>query len=126
MTFAPFSCRNVSQLYEDVEILNLEQIHLLAKAKFMYKHKNKKLPKNFENYFSTANQYSRYNLRSASNSDYKCVWGKTIRSTKRLQYNIVKTWNTIPQEIRDLGTLSNFSAIFKVHLLNQVTAAAAQ
>ena len=122
MTFAPFSCSNVSQLFEDVEILKLDQIHLLSKAKFMHKHKNKKLPTNFEHYFSKTNQCSRYNLRSASNSDYKCTWGKTSKSTERLQYKAVKIWNTIPKEIRNLSSLANFCAVYKVHLLNETIA----
>ena len=122
MTFAPFSCRNVSKLYDDIEILNLDQLHHLLKGKFMYKHKHEKLPKNFESYFQIANDSGNYNLRSSSNSNYKCIWGKTTKSTKRLQYNAVKTWNAIPLEIRNLGTLSNFSAVYKLHLINQISA----
>ena len=48
MTFAPFSSPNVQQIYNELDLLNLQQIHKLAKAKFVFKHRNGLLPKNFE------------------------------------------------------------------------------
>ena len=114
MTFTPYSCDNVKHLYDDIELLDLTQIHKLCKAKFMFKHKNEILPSNFDEYFKTGGR----GLRSTDNSVYKHVWGRTTKSLKRLQFDGVKVWNSIPKSIRELNSIGNFSQIYKIHLLN--------
>ena len=63
MTFAPFQSSNPQQFYDEIEILNLKQIHILEKAKFMFKFKNKKLPSNFDGYFQEAGEHHNYNYK---------------------------------------------------------------
>ena len=60
----------MKDLYEDLQLLNLDQIHKVAKAKFMYKYKGGKLPSNFDNFLVSASDVHNYNLRSASLSSY--------------------------------------------------------
>ena len=71
MTFAPFQSSNPQQFYDEIEILNLKQIHILEKAKFMFKFKNKKLPSNFDGYFQEAGEHHNYNLRSSNQQNYQ-------------------------------------------------------
>ena len=118
MTFAPFSSHNVEKIYDDLELLNLTQIHKLSKAKFVYKHKNGLLPNNFENYLCSVEQVHRYRLRSASNGCYREICSNTNESRKMIQYEGAKLWNTIPRNIKIVETLRNFSQIYKIHLLN--------
>ena len=118
MTFAPFSCHNVKHLYDDLELLDLHQTHKLSKAKFVYKHKNGILPNICNKYFNIVENENGRNLRSLANSRYRQVWGRTTRSLKRMQYDGVKIWNSIPDSIRNVKSLGNFSQIYKIHLLN--------
>ena len=117
MTFTAFACSNIKQIYDDIELLDLNQIHKLSKAKFMYKHKNGMLPSNFDNYLRIT-ENSRYNTRSSSSGRYTQVWGRTNKSLKRIQYDGAKLWNAIPENIRNVESLGNFSQIYKIHLLN--------
>ena len=118
MTYAPFSCENVKQIYDDLELLDLAQIHKLSKAKFVYKHKNGLLPNNIEDYLCSVEQVHRYRLRSASNGCYRETCSNTNASRKMIQYEGAKLWNTIPRSIKIVETLQNFSQIYKIHLLN--------
>ena len=65
MTFAPFGRIDIDDLYFKLQLLGLDKIHFLEKAKFMYKFHNDKLPEIFDNYFD--NHFvitNSYNLRN--------------------------------------------------------------
>ena len=119
MTFAPFATSNVKQIYDDLELLNLNQMHNLAKAKFAYKHKNDMLPSNFDNYLHSTESIHTRNLRSTSSGNYRQVWGKLSHGFEMIQYDGAKLWNSIPVNIRNVENLKNFSEIYKIHLLNE-------
>ena len=120
LSFAPFNCRNVSALYEDLQLLNLEQIHKLSKGKFVYKYKAGKLPSNFDNYLVNTTDVHTHNLRSTSSSGYVKIWGKTNHSLKMIRYDAVKVWESIPNDIQKFETLAKFSENYKCFLLNGV------
>lgn len=117
MCFAPFGSNDVDHLYESLKILKLRQLHKLAKAKFIFKSKNEKLPSSFENFFTESHGHHQYNLRSREREDYKCEWGKTQYGMRRVQYEGVKLWNNIPQEIRKANTIEIFSEKYKELLI---------
>ena len=76
-------------------------LHKLVKAKFIFKFKNEKLPSSFANFFPENHSHHRYMLRSRVTDEYQCEWGKTQHGMKRVQYEGVKLWNSIPQEIKN-------------------------
>ena len=123
MTFAPFASHNVTNIYDDLELLNLKQIHKMIKAKFVYKHKRGMLPSNFDNYLTSIENIHGRCLRSSSSGNYRQVWGRTIMGSKLIQNEGAKLWNSIPANIRNVESLKKFSQIYKIHLLNdnQVT-----
>ena len=90
MTFAPFASHNVKHIYDDLELLNLNQIHKLSKAKFIFKHKNGMLPGNFDKYLCSTESIHSRNLRSSTNGNYRQVWGKTSHGLKMIQYDGAK------------------------------------
>ena len=120
LSFAPFNCHNIDVLYEDLQILNLEQIHKLAKGKFVYKYKTGKLLNNFENYFVNTSNVHSHNLRSSSLSCFTKVWGRTRHSLKMLQYDAIKVWENIPNKIKEMKTQTTFCENYKCFLLNGV------
>ena len=120
LSFAPFNCHNVEVLYKDLQLLKLEQIHKVAKGKFVYKYKTGKLPSNFENYLVNTSDVHSHNLRSTSLSSYAKVWGKTSHSLKMIQYDAVKVWESIPNDIKHIKTLKTFCENYKCFLLNGV------
>ena len=75
--------------------------------------KIKKLLNHFDNFLTSNTVQHRYALRSLVNQEYKCIWGKTNLGMKRLQYEGVKLWNALPQDVKDAKSLREFSKKFK-------------
>ena len=109
---------NTLQAQTQAKLLNIKQLNKLCVAKFMFKFKNKKLPKCFDNFFKARSGQLRYSLRSRVKEDYICKWGKSNYGMKRLQYEGVQLWNNIPTEIRSSNSLYDFKNKFKSYLLN--------
>ena len=50
--FAPQNNSDMVNIFKDLKLLNLEQLNKLAKAKFVYKYKNQKLPSSFDKFLT--------------------------------------------------------------------------
>ena len=98
-------------------LLNIKQLNRLSIGKFMFKFKNKKLPRSYDNFFKVRTEEQRYSLRSRGKEDYVCEWGKSNYGMKRLQYQGVQLWNNIPSDIRNVNLLKEFKTKFKSLLL---------
>ena len=115
--FVPNIETDMKLLYKKLEILDLKLLHKLSTAKFMFKFKNNKLPKSFENFFKVNTTHDRYPLRNRKKRDYICEWGKTNHGMKRLQYKGVQLWNAITPTIRNITNIKEFSKKYKMLLL---------
>ena len=116
--FLPNNAINTMQAQRKTQLLNLEQLNNMAIAKFMFKFKNGKLPKSYENFFKVRPGQQRYLLRNRAKEDYICEWGKSNFGMKRLQYEGVQLWNNIPSEIRNLRAFKEFKNKYKSHLID--------
>ena len=116
--FLPNDLGNTVLAQTQTKLLNIEQLNKLSVAKFMFKFKNKKLPKCFENFFRARPEQQRYSLRSRVNEDFIREWGKSDYGMKRLQYEGVQLWNSIAAEIRNSKSLREFKNKFKSYLLD--------
>ena len=108
----------MESVYKRLELLDVKRLNKLTTAKFMFKFKNKKLPKSFEDFFRTSQTHERYPLRNRQNNDFECEWGKTAHGMKRLQYEGVQLWNSIAPDIRNILNLKEFSGKYTKALLN--------
>ena len=115
--FLPNHTSNMESVYKRLDLLDIKKLNKLTTAKFMYKFKNKKLPKIFDNFFRTTATDQRYSLRNRVNQDFSCEWGRTIYGMKRLQYEGVQLWNGIAPIIRNLTNIKDFSKKYKLFLL---------
>ncbi len=115
--FVPNHERDMTSLYKKLGLLDLKLLHKLSTAKFMFKFKNKKLPKSFDNFFKSSTAQERYPLRNRVNREYICEWGQTNYALKRLQYQGVQLWNNISPSIRNLTNIQDFSKKYKLSLL---------
>ena len=88
--FLPNGESNTIQAHRKTELLNLKQLYNFGIAKFMFKFKNGKLPKSYENFFKVRSGQQRYLLRNRTKEDYICEWGNTNYGMKRLQYEGVQ------------------------------------
>ena len=115
--FLPNDTENTVLAQTQTKLLNIGQLNKLSIAKFMFKFKNKKLPKCFENFFRTRTGQQRYSLRSRVKEDFICEWGKSSYGMKRLQYEGVQLWNSIETDVRNSNSLREFKNKFKSLLL---------
>ena len=64
--------------------MNLEQIHILGKEKFMHKYYNETLPTTFENYFHLISYSQSYNLKGRRNETrylwFQATWPETSQA----------------------------------------------
>lgn len=118
ITYAPFQSDNTKQFYDELEVLDLNQIHKLEKAKFMFKYKKNLLPSNFNGYFQEAGEHHRYTLRSSTNQEYQQNRFLTRFGKRKIQYEGSKLWNEIPMTIKECVSLKSFSGLYKAYLLN--------
>ena len=113
-TFAPFGRIDIDDLYLQVKLLGLPQIHYLEKAKFMYKYYNDQLPANFNNYFQTEAPVTHsYNLRNRS--QHRRILSNYAE--RMIKFNGVDIWSTIPPEIKSCQNLKLFSDNLKKDIL---------
>ena len=117
ISFAPFQDHNVSQYYENLKLMNLKQIHMLEKAKFMFKIKNRKLPEKFQNYFRKSGSVHNYNLRSVANQNFMLHTAHTNYGLRMVHFTGPKLWNEIPLRIKSYYSVKHFSAQYKQYLL---------
>ena len=113
MSFASTDQSNSEYFFNALKILNLNQLNKLAKAKFIYKYRNNKLPSSFDNILKPNTNNHTYALRSMITNEFKCVWGKSNFGMKMLQYEGAQLWNEIPHEIRNASSIREFSKQFK-------------
>ena len=117
MTFAPFGPIDLKPIYKELELLNIDQIFVLEKGKFMYKKQKNLLPTPIANYFEPETRPEhQYNLRRRQNN------GPTFRSNtvfgqKSIQNEGEKLWTELPQYLKDSDSLIMFKKYYKSHLL---------
>ena len=92
MSFASTDQSNSEYFFNALKILNLNQLNKLAKAKFIYKYRNNKLPSSFDSILTPNTNNHTYALRSLVTNDFKCVWGKSNFGMKMLQYQGAQLW----------------------------------
>ena len=114
MTFAPFGRIDIDDLYFKLQLLGLDKIHFLEKAKFMYKYYDDKLPIIFDNYFQNQAVITHsYNLRNR-NPPRPIL---SAYAEKMMKNNGPDIWNTIPSEIQNCKNLKSFSDKLKKQIL---------
>ena len=100
ITFAPFQATNVQELFEKLEIHNINQINNLEIGKFMFKYKNGLLPDQFEGYFHLSGATHDHNLRSVAQQKLTQPKVNGLYGLKMIHNTGVKLWNGLPTEIK--------------------------
>lgn len=116
ITYAKFK-QAVSPIYKKTKILKLSDLHILELAKFMFKVKKHELPKQFNSYFVNVASIHSYNTRLNQNDNKFLRRVKTTSGQKKLEFNGVKTWNNLPNFIKNTHTLPLFSHKLKKYLM---------
>ena len=117
IAFAPFQATNVVELFERLEIHNINQINTLEIGKFMFKYKNDMLPERFEGYFQLSGTTHDHNLRSVANKKFTQPKVNGLYGLKMIHNTGAKLWNDLPIEIKNQKTIKAFTNLFKFYVL---------
>ena len=112
---------NMTPQYYKFKILKLEDLCNFEIAKFMHKLSYKKLPINFNYYFTCISEVSSHTTRHVSNNDIFSPRVLTSHSQRSIKYVGAKFWNNIPPEIKKLP-FYKFKEIYKNFLLHNYDA----
>ena len=108
---------HTTPLFQQLSILKVDQMCSLQTAIFMYSYFKNILPDSFNNYFTsncTIHSHSTRNSNHLRLPLYKYSFSQTT-----ISYTGVKSWNSIPVEIKNSPTLSNFKRKFKLYILHK-------
>ena len=114
-------------LYEQLQVLNIDEIYKLKVAKFMAKMYFNKLPvfcSNQSTIFRTLSSIYTYSTRSVSSKSFYVQRTSLVKTNQSLKIFGVKIWNGLPEHIRDKVLTSSdktSSKILKLYFLKSRT-----
>ena len=113
-----------SPLFRELGLLKTNDIFVLQISKFIHKWLNSDIISNFDKWFNLNYEVHNYMTRSNYNSENNKTnnlfipFGRTTNyGLKLIKVNGPKIWNTLPLEIRNIKSLSNFKITLKNHFL---------
>ena len=104
---------NNNELYANLHLLKLSDIHCLETAKFMHHCVNGTAPLSFESYFQKKNTNIR--LRSLASNPFRMQIAHTNAYKRSLINNGICVWNDLSREIKNLPY-----HIFKIKLKEEI------
>jgi len=111
----PRHCLLTDEIFKLCRVPNIEQIRILQTSEFMFKYFHNKLPRVFNNYFTTISTLNPYPVRSAAN--VRVAFARTNSRMFSIKCAGPRTWNDIPLIIRNLANISLFKARLRSHLI---------
>ena len=98
----------------DRKCMKFQKLTKLKIAIFMYKVKMKILPPPIQKLFTSNNQQ----MNTRQNIDFVLKYARTTNKLHSLSYSGVRTWNDIPQTIRNSASISTFKKLLIKHMCN--------
>ena len=102
---------HVSHLYQNLNLLKLNDIYKLDLAKIMHKLYNNNLPIVFQNQFAKIEKTHTYVTRGANKSNYFLSRVNKTVGQNKLEYREVKLWNQISEKLK----YKSFNLFKKLH-----------
>ena len=107
ITKLPFIKTKISPLYDESNLLRLDDIYKLQVLKFMFSFKKKILPNCFNDYFTIPLEIHGYPTRFACDDNWAVNFCGTKSTTKRtVKFTGCKLWNDLPSELKSIRELS--------------------
>ena len=103
-------------LYCQLQVLPLDILIQIEKAKTMYQFEHKTLPQVFDNYFRKPSH--QHNTRYATtHNNFEVVRITSAKETSLLKYYGPKVWASIPLTIKESLSLKVFVNSYRTHLI---------
>jgi len=111
MTFSKFR-EHSSILFKALNIIKLHDLVSYQIAIFMYRYKNRLLPRVFNNFFTEVSEARQYNKRSAVKQSYYLQKVGTNYGKFNIRFQVPMIWNAINEQVKT-GSLSKFKLCLK-------------
>ena len=108
---------HVSHLYQNLNLLKLNDIYKLELAKFMHKLYNMNLPIVFQNRFTKIEKFHTYVTRGSNKSNYFLSRVNKTVGQHKIEYRGVKLWNQISEKLK-CKSFNKFKKLYKEFLLS--------
>ena len=108
-------CDHTSPLFNTASLLHITDDNKLQTACFVYKALNKLLPQQFQKYFSYNCTFHSYFTRQTA--DIHIDYTRTSVRQYSIKYHGAILWNSLPDELKTLKTVSTFKTHYKNILL---------
>ena len=117
ISFASYTAR-AAHVYDELEILPLENICYLQRAVFMHSFHYGTLPHTLSFYCHRPehNRVTRYN----ANLNYSLPYTTTDRGQSSIRFSGPKSWVEVPKEIKDIAFRKPFTKKMKEYILNDL------
>ena len=103
-------------IFQKLKILIFNQTYRFHSGKFMYLYHRQMLPLNFNSFFQRVSEIHMYNTRTS------CLYAVPFYRTNIRQFSVnyqgVKFFNALCQDIRGAPSVSSFRKKFRNHLTN--------
>ena len=109
MTKSSFYKTKLKPLYLKLKLLNMSNITKLETIKFMYKLRNKLLPKCLQNFFEQPAKLHSHSTRFASGNNYSINRFNKSKSQCSIRYQGPVLWNDLPTKIKYCARKNNHS-----------------
>ena len=100
-----------------LESLFIQELDFNNDAKFIFRLINRLLPENFNPFFVSVSIIRKYDTRINQSDNKFLPRERTIFGQQKLEYNGVKIWNNLPNCVKYIQTLSEFSHKLKETIL---------
>ena len=104
-------------LFHHLKIFKIHDINTLQIAIFMHKYHYERLPPVFTNFFSYNNNLHSYPTRTCNNIHLNNP--RILLAHKTLRHHGPDIWNTLPNLLKQINSISSFKRSIKELLLNQ-------
>ena len=108
-----------SNVFQQHNLLTIQQSKQLEIAKFMHKYFNKSLPPAFSNIFDSNFLSEKATLRTRSKSKLCPQYCKIKLTQQTLKFRGPMLWNKLPVALKDIKSLPKFIKCFKKYIINQ-------
>ena len=122
MSFAPFGNINLAQIYQNLNLLQLSNVHSLEVGKYAYKEKYGFLPTEIGNFFPTSSNFTNHNygtrVSTASLTTNANIVYRLKSSEKSVQFKCDSLWGSLNDRFKSLETLNIFKRQYKKFLIS--------
>ena len=122
ISFAPYGNFNISQIYKELNLLNIQGTFSLELGKFAFKEKHELLPTKIGNHFQTTTNFSShaYNTRTSNLINPSKMSFRLSSSKKSVQFQSTTLWEALPTDLKCSESVQIFKRKYKKALISDL------